>query len=65
MEKIKLLWAMLLEYKKSFGFKEHSHEYYQFFFIISGNNSDFMVVNNKKVKLKSNRIYFCEKKYFT
>lgn len=61
MEKIKLLWAMLLEYKKDFGFKEHSHEYYQFFFILSGNNTDFMIVGNKKIKLKNNEFIFVKK----
>lgn len=61
MEKIKLLWAMLLEYKKDFGFKEHSHEYYQFFFIISGNNNDYMIINNKKIKLENNKFIFVKK----
>ncbi|MEH1740620.1 MAG: AraC family transcriptional regulator [Fusobacterium varium] len=58
MERIKLLWIMLLEYKKGWGFRSHSHEYYQIFFIISGNEKEYISVGNKKIKLRDNELIF-------
>lgn len=61
MEKIELLWIMSLNYKKNWGFKKHSHNYYQFFFIVSGNDTEYITINNEKIKLKDNEFIFINK----
>ena len=64
MERIKLLWIMLLEYKKGWGFRSHSHSYYQIFFIISGNEKEYISVGNKKIKLRDNELVLLIEIYY-
>lgn len=61
MERIDLLWIMSLNYKKNWGFKKHSHAYYQFFFVVSGSEHEHMIVNDKKIRLRDNEFIFINK----
>lgn len=61
MIKILLNWIMFLEYKKKWGFKEHSHNYYQMFLILSDSEDEYIKIQDQKFSLKKNRLLFIKK----
>lgn len=61
MNNINLLWCMWLEYNRKWGFKEHSHDFYQFFFITSGSNFEFIEIENQKIPLAENTLLVVKK----